>query len=163
MQTFYYCSYIKFFSSFTNYFSISILVCSKLLIKGVCYILCPFFSTHSLLVKFSFSPFYQFLIGIQEPPHCPTVHSVCLSWAHCGIGHSASLHFSGYIFFSWIPGRAMILVLPLLTPPHHFSLYSAFPKFITDECPWSSPWFSFFPLSSLPSCDSLSPVALNAM
>lgn len=76
MQTFYYYSYIKIFSSFTNYFSISVLPFSKLLIKSVCYILCPFFSTHSLLVKFSLSPFYQFLIRVQEPPHCPMVHSV---------------------------------------------------------------------------------------
>lgn len=140
---------LNLFSSFSNY-SISVLPFSKWLVKTVCYILCPFFSTHSLLVKLSLSPFYQFLMGIQEPPHCPMVHSVFVSvfvcvWAQCSIGHNASLHFPWCTSFSWIPGQDMVLVLFLFTLPHHFSLYPAFPKFITYDCPWSIPWFSFFP------------------
>ena len=84
MQTFYYCSYIKFF-----FFLHQLLLhfnprLFKITYQG-CYILCPFFSTHSLLVKFSLSPFYQFLIGIQEPPHCPMVHSVFVLAEHIAV------------------------------------------------------------------------------
>lgn len=164
MQTFYYCSYVKSFFFFQQL----LLHFSPPLFK-ITYQECSLYSMSIFLHPFSFSQVFTLTIlpildrntgttTLSSGPFC-----LCLSWAYCSTGHSASLHFPWYTSFSWIPGQDMVLVLLLFTLPHHFSLYSAFPKFITYECPWSIPWFSFFPLSSSPSCDSLSPVALNAM
>ena len=133
---------LNLFSSFSNYFSISVLPFSKLLIKSVHYILCPFFSTHSLLVKFLLSPFYQFLIGIQEPPHCPVVHSVFVLAEHIAVldivHHCISLDILPSLGFqdrtwSWFFFYSLFHITFLFTLPFQSSLLMSVPDPFPDS------------------------------
>lgn len=105
---------------------------------------CLLYSMSIFLHPFSFSEVFTLTIlpildkstgttTLSDGPLC-----LCLSWAHCCIGNSASLHFPWDASFSWIPGQHMIFhsllhITFLFTLPFQSSLLMSVPDPVPDS------------------------------